>query len=373
MKKVLHISKYYTPFVGGIEQIARDCVSALIDEYEQKVICFNHEPEDKEDEVDGVPVIRCGCQAKVSSQSLSVTYGKKLKTVIQKFEPDYIVFHYPNPFVSHYLLQYAASETKLIVYWHLDIIKQKILGKIFHGQNLRLLERANQIIATSPNYIDGSSYLSLYKEKCIVIPNCINEERMKKTELSEQLAGEIREKNKGKIICLAVGRHTEYKGFEYLIQASRLLDDRFKIYISGQGQLTEKLHGMAQGDDKIAFLGRINDDTLKAYLTAADIFCFPSITKNEAFGVALAEAMYYEKPAVTFTIPGSGVNYVSVNGETGIEVPNRNVEKYAEALNKLAGNAALAKQYGMNGRKRVMENFLYSQFRNNIKQVFELL
>lgn len=43
--------------------------------------------------------------------------------------------------------------------------------------------------------------------------------------------------------------------------------------------------------------------------------------------LALAEAMYYEKPAVTFTIPGSGVNYVCLNSENGIEVENRNVEK----------------------------------------------
>ena len=44
------------------------------------------------------------------------------------------------------------------------------------------------------------------------------------------------------------------------------------------------------------------------------IFCFPSITRNEAFGIALAEAMYCGKPAVTFTIEGSGVNFVSLDG-----------------------------------------------------------
>ena len=29
MKRVLHISKYYYPFIGGIEQVARDAVRAL--------------------------------------------------------------------------------------------------------------------------------------------------------------------------------------------------------------------------------------------------------------------------------------------------------------------------------------------------------
>ena len=42
MKKVLHISKYYSPFVGGVEQIARDCVLALQGKVDQKIICFDH-------------------------------------------------------------------------------------------------------------------------------------------------------------------------------------------------------------------------------------------------------------------------------------------------------------------------------------------
>ena len=71
MKKILHISKYYYPFLGGTEQVARDCVNALKDENEQIVFCFNEGKEDKTDEVDGIKIIRIGCFAKVSSQSLS--------------------------------------------------------------------------------------------------------------------------------------------------------------------------------------------------------------------------------------------------------------------------------------------------------------
>lgn len=86
----------------------------------------------------------------------------------------------------------------------------------------------------------------------------------------------------------------------------------FRIYITGTGELTEKLHEEARGDNKITFTGRIDDTELKALILASDMFCFPSISKNEAFGLALAEGMYYEKPAVTFTIPGSGVNYGNI-------------------------------------------------------------
>ena len=371
MKKILHVSKYYYPFSGGTEQIARDCVISLKDSYEQKVIAFNTGKDDVRDTVDGIEVIRCGCFMKVASQSLSLSYKKILHDTISSFSPDIIIFHYPNPFVAFLLLPELKkdSDIKLVVHWHLDITKQKVLGKFFAPQNRKLLSRADKVIATSPNYVEGSPWLQSVKEKCVVIPNCINTERMEITEQVKERAKEIRKENEGRTICLSVGRHTEYKGFSYLIQASELLDDSFRFYITGEGELTEELKRLAEGNKRIVFTGRLDDSEMKAYLLACDIFCFSSITKNEAFGLALAEAMYYRKPAVTFTIPGSGVNYVCLNGEDGIEVPNRDTKAYAEAIKKLSNNKELRERYGENGYRRVSENFLNSQFRENIEKV----
>ena len=369
MKKILHISKYYFPFRGGTEQIAQDCVAALKEKYEQKVICFNHERGNVTDEVDGVEVTRVDCFAKIASQSLSFYYKKILKKLIKEFKPDIIVFHYPNPFAAHFLLKYLAEDTKLVVYWHLDIMKQVFLRKFFRHQNRKLIERADKLIATSPNYIDGSFWLRQVREKCVAVPNCININRFRETDDSKKMSEEIRRKNQGKTICLAVGRHTEYKGFSYLIKASKYLDDSFKIYIVGKGELTARLKEEAKADDKIEFLGLLSDEELKAYMSAMDIFCFPSITKNEAFGLALAEGMYYGKPAVTFTIEGSGVNYVSIDGETGIEVANRDSKAYADAIKKLASDDKLRNKLGTAAKKRVEDIFLYDSFMETIRQI----
>lgn len=371
MEKILHISKYYFPFRGGTEQTAQDCVNSLSDSFVQKVICFNHEDGDKTEYIDGIEVIRCGCFTKLWSQSLSISYNKRMRDVFEKFKPNVVIFHYPNPFVARLLLKYIPENCKLIVYWHLDIVKQKIIGRFFYSQNKKLIKRANKIIATSPNYIEGSPWLATVKDKCTVISSCINEERLKITDTSRKIAEQIRLNNSDKIICLAVGRHTEYKGFKYLIQASKLLDDKFQIYITGKGELTEDLRREAMGDDKVHFLGIISDDELKAYLLAMDIYCFPSVTKNEAFGLALAEGMYFAKPAVTFSIPGSGVNYVCLNGETGLEVENKNVKMYAEAMKQLAMDEQLRKLYGDAGRKRVINNFLYKQYVNHIRELLK--
>ena len=144
------------------------------------------------------------------------------------------------------------------------------------------------------------------------------------------------------------------------------MDGKFKIFITGTGELTESLKKEAANDSKITFTGRIEDEDLKAYILACDIFCFPSITKNEAFGVALAEAMYYGKPAVTFNIPGSGVNYVCLDRENGIEVANRQSDLYSKALRKLAHSPELRSKYGELSKQRVMDKFLYSSYINNI-------
>lgn len=378
MTRILQIPNYQYPNIGGIEQTSRDISNILssMPNIEHKTICFNENAKDgdyickrgetKVDIVDDYEVIRCGCIAKVASQSLSLTYPKQLNRVLKDFKPDIVIFHYPNPFVASLLLPMLQKKTKLIVYWHLDIVKQKLLGKIFRGQTESICRRANKIIATSPNYVEGSYFLSKYKEKVVVIPSCIRPDKMIDNEDTVKKVMELRKLYKDKTLCFAVGRHVPYKGMEYLIKASKYLDDSFAILIGGKGELTEYLKELAKDDRKIHFLGRVPDEDMVAYYKACDIFCFPSITKNEAFGLSLAEAMYYGKPTVTFTIPGSGVNFVSLNGVTGIECPNRDYKAYAEALKKLSQNVNLRNKLGQNALDRSSSMFLFEQYRTKI-------
>ena len=109
--------------------------------------------------------------------------------------------------------------------------------------------------------------------------------------------------------------------------------------IAGKGPLTEELKAQCHSS-RVHFVGKLSDEELKIHHYAASVFAFPSITKNEAFGVALAEAMYCGTPAVTFTIPGSGVNWVSLN-----------------AIDTLLGDKELSRRFSENGKKRVKDNF----------------
>lgn len=382
MKRVLHISKYYYPFLGGTEQVARDIAKSLIDVdgIEQKIICFNEDAEKDgvkcahqqtvHDTVDGIEVIRCGYQIKVSSQALSLSYRKELKKIISVFKPDIIFLHYPNPFVTHFLLKYIDNGTKLYVYWHLDITKQKILKKFFHKQNIRLINRATKILGATPKHLDESAYTPYFSDKKYILPYTIDEESLVLDASELKRADEIKKQYDGDILGFFIGRHVPYKGLKYLIEASKIINDiKVKFLIAGTGELTEDLKEQAKGDDKIIFLGKISDSDRRAYLKACDIVCFPSITRNEGFGLALAEGMYFGKPAVTFTIPGSGVNYVNLNGVTGIECPNSDSDAYAKAVVKLCEDEKIRKQYGINARKRILDNFTQVQFKKNIIQL----
>lgn len=385
MKRVLQITRAYYPRFGGIEQVTRDIVHALnaMDGIEQKVICLGDDGADGDlvrkrnqtvrDMIDGTEIIRCGSVCQLASQLISLTYPFELRRVMRKFDPDIVIFHYPNPFMAAFLLAHRRRKFKLVVYWHLDITKQKILGKLFYGQNLSLLRRADMICPTSSQYIDGSKFLQSFRSKCHVLHNCIDTERLKITDRTTARADDILKRYDGKILCFALGRHVPYKGYDYLIKASGYLDDRFRFVIAGQGPLTESLKKQAADDRKIIFTGRISDEEAIAYYQACDIFCFSSITKNEAFGLALAEGMYFGKPAVTFTIPGSGVNFVNLDGVTGIECPNGDSKAYAEAIKKLATDPKLREKYGEAARQRVLENFTKNIFEKNMKNLIDNL
>jgi rhamnosyl/mannosyltransferase len=267
-------------------------------------------------------------------------------------------------------LKYKSRKFKLFVYWHLDITKQRFLRTFFKGQNRQLIERADKILGATPIHLKESAYSEYFGTKAYLLPYMINIGKLQISDRDRKFAEKIRDTYPNKVIGFFIGRHVPYKGLQYLLEASReVKSDNLQILIAGRGEETNKLMKYAEGDNKVRFLGVIDDAAKRAYLKACDIICFPSVTRSEAFGIALAEGMYFGKPAITFTIPGSGENYVNLNGVTGIECSCRDSRAYAEALDLLAQNKELRSAYGINAHKRIVDNFTEEQFVENIKQL----
>lgn len=72
--------------------------------------------------------------------------------------------------------------------------------------------------------------------------------------------------------------------------------------------------------------------------------------------------MHCGTPAVTFIISGCGVNRMSLNGETCIEVPNGDDKAYAETIDTLLGDDELREKYRENARKRVMKTLPFRKW-----------
>lgn len=357
--------------MGGVENICKYLVDGMA-QHEMAVVCFNDKCKDVTDTVNGVKVYRVATWINISRQALSLSYFIVLRKAIKEFRPDVIHFHWANPFPAAVLLCLIPKEVKLLVHWHMDIIKQAKLYPLIKPIETALLKRADMVIVTSPPYRDASKPLQPFKDKVRIVPNAMDEGNFILRPGDEKEIEKLKTKYGQQKIVFFIGRHIQYKGLPYLIEAEKYIQSDCVILIAGNGPLTEELKAQCNSA-RVHFIGRLSDKELRWHHYAASVFAFPSITKNEAFGVALAEAMYCGTPTVTFTIPGSGVNWVSPDEITGLEVTNKDTRAYAEAIDRLLTDNQLNAQYSQAGQKRVKAHFTIPQMTEQMEQCYREL
>jgi phosphatidylinositol alpha-mannosyltransferase len=161
--------------------------------------------------------------------------------------------------------------------------------------------------------------------------------------------------NDGKINILFVGRLEKRKGFDYLLEAYRLIKpaipDCRLIQVGPGVRLLKKYekHIRQYGIPDVNFTGYATYNDLARYYKTADIVCFPN-TGWESQGIVLLEAMSTGKPIIASAI--GGFMSVLTDGVEGIAVPPRDTEKLSEAILRLIKNKQLRQQMGSRGIAR---------------------
>lgn len=368
---ILHICKYYAPDVGGIETVAKYLVEGLTD-FHHVVVCFSTDGQSHSDVINGITVHRFAPAFKIFSQDVVFSYYWKLKKVMRDYQPDIINIHCPNPFVYPIVFALAPKHCKITLHWHADILSKGLAYYLIKPFEAYALRHADLVIATSPNYVHPTSPIYTFKDKIEILPNGVITANFDIQEGDKERIEQIKKQYANKPLVLFVGRHVPYKGIDILIAAEQYIHSDCEIIILGQGAQTTQLKHLVQSEH-IHFVGKVSNDDLRCYLHAADIFALPSLNKAEAFGLALAEAMYCGCASVTFHIEGSGVNWVSTDGETGVEVTLRDVRAYANAIDHLLSDKNLLNTYQQNSHKRVSDLFTVRESVNKANHIFKHL
>jgi glycosyltransferase involved in cell wall biosynthesis len=302
-----------------------------------------------EETIDQVPVTRLGTTLKAFSTAISLGMAAH----IRNSRADLVHIHLPNPTA---VLAYLMSGYRgcLVVTYHSDIVKQKVLGRMFAPLLYAALRRSAAIIATSTNYLATSPVLQAFRDRCHVIPYGIDTIQFEHCD-PDAVSG-IRARL-GERLVVSVGRLVYYKGLEYLIRA--MADVRGKLVIVGDGPLRGKLErltaqlGLAE---KVIFAGVIDNADLLSYYHAAALFVLASVARSEAFGLVQIEAMAAGLPVVNTSLD-SGVPFVSVHEETGLTVPPAEPQALASAINRLLDDSNLRQRFSRAAVLRARREF----------------
>ncbi|HEY7498129.1 MAG TPA: glycosyltransferase family 4 protein [Vicinamibacterales bacterium] len=144
---------------------------------------------------------------------------------------------------------------------------------------------------------------------------------------------------------LSVGRLESVKRVDLIVRAMAHVDRPLRLIIAGDGTHRENIEREAREigvSDRVAFLGRVEDDQLIALYAGALAVLYPPF--HEDLGYVTLEAFLARKPVVTCTDSG-GPNEFVVDGVNG-DVCEPTAEALAQAINRLGADRRRAAALG---------------------------
>ncbi|MFG6519369.1 glycosyltransferase [Sulfitobacter sp. 1A13496] len=357
--KIVHFAKFYPPEYGGIESVtealAEDHAAAG---HNVEVVCFTRGAS-SEDEQGRLTLRRVKVQTERASQPLAASY---LRICVRAARmADVVHVHTPNMLAALAVLLLPRF-ARIVIHWHADIEDKGVIGQMVRPIERAMLRRANVVVATTEAYAEASEVLAPFSDRVRVIPIGI---------------ADVDTKPKFETVSppyvIFIGRLVPYKGLGVLLDAiaSVQSDAEFRIIGIGPQESWLREKALRLGiEDRVMFMGRVEEHRLQNLLAGAAVFCLPSINRLEAFGVVLLEAMRAGRALVATDIPGSGVPWVN---STGINVPVGNPQALAEALDNLLAHPGEAARLGKLARARFEREFSRDVMSARFLELYEQL
>ncbi|MBC7966043.1 MAG: glycosyltransferase family 4 protein [Fuerstia sp.] len=174
------------------------------------------------------------------------------------------------------------------------------------------------------------------------------------------------------IVLGKVARLFHLKGHEYLIEAAPQVVKavpEVRFLLVGDGILKAEFQSRIAelGLTKhFVFAGLVAPEAVGDYLQAMDVVVHTSVW--EGLARVLPQGSIAGKPVISFAIDGAPE--VCVPEETGLLVEPRNIPQLAEAMIRLAQDAALRQRLGATGKERFTEQFRHENMTRRIREVY---
>ena len=350
-----------------------------------------------------------------AEQANIVEHGPRCRTIRliagpEEFVPRDEIFGYASTFVDELLkfqqqsgIKYSLAHTnywisswvgmqlkkhqplkQIHTYHSLGAVKYKSITTIPMIASTRLsvekavLETADRVVATSPQEKEHMRSLVSTKGNIDIIPCGTDIRRF--GSVDKQVARATLGIDPEALVVFYVGRFDPRKGIETLVRAvgqSQLRGHKkLRLIIGGgsrpgqsDGIERERIEGIVAElgmSDFTTFPGRIGDDMLPAYYTAADVCVVPS--HYEPFGLVAIEAMACGTPVVASDV--GGLQFTVVPEETGLLAPAQDEAAFAVAIDRILSNPDWRKQLGVAARVRVEEMFSWDGVAHQLSELY---
>lgn len=370
--KLVQLFKIYWPQNGGGIATVIERIAAGFPDWEQEIIVCQDKPHKKtsDDIYKGIPIHRCSQIIDVASTPMSLKFLRDVKKRTK--DSDITIYHFPYPMIDLAVL-FGMYKGKLVVWWHCDFERYRALAPMYRPLVEHTLKKADRILVSSEGNIRQSTLLTKYRDKCMVIPYSVENSYLLKGQ--QYMEHQVPKKQEKTVHILFMGRMVWYKGCDILLQAFKKM--KYKnctLTLLGGGPRKDKWEKMSQDMrvTNVTFTGMVSEDKKIQYIEECDFLVLPSISKAEAFALVQIEAMAFGKPVINTNLP-SGVPYVSVHGKTGLTVEPEDVQDLADAMDKLVEDEELRREYGLNARRMVEQEYTEEKMIERHRKVFEEL